>query len=139
MNQFKPKLIHVALIRVQNVGRIYLFLRQMEPYRYIWFREEQPGIETETGIWGGTAEEALLAAYRAWRLDDIRTLNCGFRYTLPERDEVGTNALFHQMAASYNSMTGVYFDEELGFNCTVQNASVEAKNLWQRLQQTSQI
>ncbi len=139
MNSFKPKLIHIAKIQVQNQGTVYLFLRQIEPYRYIWFCEDQPGVEAETPIWGATAEEALLAAYKAWQLDHIKTVNCGFRYTLPERDEVGTNALFHQMAASYSSMTGVYFDDELGFNCTVQNASMEAKDLLKRLQQTSQI
>jgi hypothetical protein len=136
---FKPKLIHVARIHLQGKGRIYLFLRQIEPYRYIWFREEQAGTEAETPVWGGTAEEALIAAYKAWNHDYIHPLHCGFRYTLPERDEVGTNALFHQMVASYSSMSGIYFDEELGSNCIVQFASVEARNLWKRLQQTAQI
>ena len=139
MNPFKIKLIHVACILVQNQGRIYLFLRQIEPYRYIWFREDQAGTETETAIWGGTTEDAILAAYKAWNSNEIRTLNCGFRYTLPERDEVGTNALFHQMISSYSSGTGVYFDEELGSNCIVQNASIEARKFWKRLQETSQI
>lgn len=133
MNAFKPKLIHIASIQVQNLGRLYLFLRQMELYRYMWFREEQPGVERETAIWGGTAEEALVAAYKTWNLDHIRMINCGFRYTLPERDEVGTNALFHQMVASYTSMTGTYFDEDLGSNCIVHNASIEARELWKRL------
>lgn len=134
MDQIKPKLIHIARIQLQKQGTVYLFLRQIEPYRYIWFREDQPGIETETIVWGGTIPEALLAGYQAWKLDDIRTLRCGFRYTLPERDEVGINALFYQMAASYSSMSGVYFDEELGSNCIVQFASVEARDLWRRLQ-----
>ena len=139
MNQFKPKLIHVACIQVQNQGKKYLLLRQIEPFRYIWFLEDQPGVETETAIWGGTWEEALLAAYKTWWTDYFKTLNCGFRYTLPERDEVGTNALFHQMVSSYSSSSGVYFDEELGSNCIVQFASIEARNFWTRLQQTSQI
>lgn len=139
MNQFKPKLIHVARIRVKNQGSPYLFLRQTEPYCYIWFREDQPGKEEKTPIWGGTAEEAILAAYKAWSIDDMRTLHCGFRYTLPERDEVGTNALFHQMVSSYSSASGIYFDEEVGFNCIVQFASHEARDLWKRLQQTNQI
>lgn len=134
MNQFKPKLIHIARVQMQNQGSVYLFLRQIEPYRYIWFREYPIGVEIETAIWGGTTEEALLAAYKEWNRDEIRTVHCGFRYTLPERDEVGTNALFHQMVSSYLSMSGVYFDEELSSNCIVQFASTEARDLWNRLQ-----
>jgi hypothetical protein len=129
MDSFKPKLIHIARIQVQNQGCTYLFLRQLEPYRYVWFLEDTPGKETETPIWSGTAEEALLAAYKAWNLNEIRPVHCGFRYTLPERDEVGTNALFHQMVSSYSSMSGVYFDEEIGSNCIVQFASHEARDL----------
>jgi hypothetical protein len=139
MTPFKIKLIHVAHIQVQNQGLIYLLLRQIEPFRYIWFREDHQGVESETPIWGGTTEDAILAAYKAWRSDYYRTLHCGFRYTLPERDEVGTNALFHQMVSSYSSASGVYFDEELGSNCIVQFASIEARNFWARLQQTGQI
>lgn len=139
MDQFKSKLIHIARINVKNQGLIYLFLRQIEPYRYLWFHEDQPGMEAETPIWGGTAEEAILAAYKAWNLENIHSLHCGFRYTLPERDEIGTNALFHQMVSSYSSASGIYFDEEVGFNCIVQFASHEARDLWKRLQQTNQI
>jgi hypothetical protein len=128
-----PKLIHVASIQLQNQGRLYLLLRQLAPHRYVWFREDKPEVETETPIWGGTPEEALLAARHAWNLEEFRPLHCGFRYTLPERDEVGTNALFHQMVASYASMNGVYFDEELSANCIVQNASIEARALGKRL------
>lgn len=138
MTPFKTKLIHIAKILVQNEGQCLLFLKQVEPFRYIWFREDRPGVEVETGIWGGTAEDAIFEAYKAWRLNEIHTLNCGFRYTLPERDEVGTNALFHHMASSYSSMNGVYFDEELGSNCIVQQASLEARDLWKRLQETPQ-
>jgi hypothetical protein len=134
MNPFKIKLIHVACIKVQNQGSVYLFLRQIEPYRYIWFREDILGVETETPIWGGTSEDALLSARQAWKSNEIRTLHCGFRYILPERDEVGTNALFHHMVSSYSSPNGIYFDEELGANCIVQNASIEARQFWKRLQ-----
>ncbi len=129
-----PKLIHVAYIRLPKQGIRYLLLRQIDSLRYTWFMEEAPGQEKETPIGGITSEEALLAARKAWKQQEFHTLNCGFRYTLPERDEVGTNALFHQMAASYASMTGVYFDEELGSNCFVQNASLEARQLTKRFQ-----
>lgn len=128
MNAKQSKLIHIASILVQNQGKTYLFLREIEPFRYIWFRNDPTGVETETEIWGGTVEEAILSAYQAWKYQEIRTIHCGFRYTLPERDEVGSNALFHQMAASYSSSSGIYFDEDLGSNCIVQFASSEARD-----------
>ncbi|WP_068468267.1 hypothetical protein [Candidatus Protochlamydia phocaeensis] len=134
MNAFKSRLIHVARIQEQNEQPAYLFLRQLDPYRYVWFKEEAAGQETETPVWGATTEEAILAARKAWRQAYFTPLHCGFRYTLPERDEHGINALFYQMAASYASMTGVYFEEELGSNCLVQNASIEARELWKALQ-----
>lgn len=129
------KLIHIA--KIQKKGLLYL--RQIEPTRFCWTREMEPPLEKETEIWGGSVEEALLEGYKMWRNDEFHPLNCGFRYTLPERDEVGSNALFHQMVSSYSSMNGVYFDEELGSNCIVQNASLEARKLWKRLQETGQV
>lgn len=128
-----PKLIHVGTLQLQNHGITYLFLRQLEPYRFVWFQENPTGAETETDSWGGSAEEAILDARKLWKANHFRLLECGFRYTLPERDEIGMNALFHQMASSYSSMNGIYFDEDLGSNCIVQNASLEARDLWKRL------
>lgn len=139
MNKFKSKLIHAARIYEKSLGPIYLFLRQIEPYRYVWFLEDQAGIEIETPIRETTTENAFLAAYQMWSYNNIYLLRCGFRYTLPERDEVGVNALFHQMVSSYSSSSGIYFDEELGSNCIVQFASSEARDLWKRLQRTDQI
>ena len=132
--QTKSKLIHIATIRLKHEGVVYLFLRQLEPYLYRWYKEEPSGEAVETPIWGGTSEEAILAGREAWKIDLFQPINCGFRYTLPERDEIGTNALFCQMAASYSSMNGVYFDEELGSNCIVQNAPIETRNLMKRFQ-----
>lgn len=125
----QDKLIHVGIIQEKGV-KIYLFLREVAPQHYVWFKENE-----KTEVEATTIEEALRLAARFWKLDYFRTLNCGFRYTLPERDEHGTNALFHQMAASYASSNGIYFDEELGNNCVVYNASQEARTLqalWQK-------
>lgn len=123
-----PKLIHVARFQPRD-GRIhYLFLRQQGPKNFVWF-EKEDGLnssEKETSVSGPTIEEAMRLAHRFWKDVSFRTLVCGFRYTLPERDEHGINALFHQMLASYKSPTGIYFDEELGHNCIVQRASSEA-------------
>lgn len=126
------KLIHIGRIEGTTPMPKYIFLRQMTPYHYAWFMWDNPN-ETETPVWGPTAEEAIRLAYKHWKIDNFRTVNCGFRYTLPERDEHGSNALFYQMIASYSSMNGIYFDEELGSNCIVHNASMEARKLWKIL------
>jgi hypothetical protein len=126
------KLIHVA--RIFNKGKWnYLFLRQTAEEHFTWHHETEPENEIATSVTGATIEEALRLAPRHWKLQSFCMLNCGFRYTLPERDEHGINALFHQMAASYSIGNGIYYDEELGNNCFVQNASEEALQLWRKL------
>ena len=127
-------LIHVARYTLPNQGKRLLFLRQKDPSYFAWYEETQDGEEVETDIGGANVEDALRLAHKKWREYYFTTLNCGFRYTLPERDEHGSNALFHQMMASYASANGVYFDQNLGHNCYVQAASQEALDLWHRLQ-----
>jgi hypothetical protein len=128
-----PKLIHVARLLAPGPGRPHLFLRKLESNRFTWF-EESSTEEIETSVTAQHIEEALRLAVRHWKHQGIRFLMCGFRYTLPERDEHGMNALFHQMCASYRSMNGVYYDEELGNNCFVQNASTEALEMMNQLE-----
>lgn len=127
------KLIHIARILAPTPDKCSLLLRQNETYRFTWYEEQSDQTERETDVSANTIEEALRLAARRWKNDAFRTIICGFRYNLPERDEHGINALFHQMAASYSSMNGVYYDDELGNNCFVQNASIEALRIWQRL------
>lgn len=127
------KLIHAARIYTQGEWRL-LYLRKHENGHFSWLEEQQKGTqEIESPVSGQTVEEAMRLAPKHWKNQSFTTINCGFRYTLPERDEHGINALFHQMAASYSSGNGVYYDEELGNNCFVQSASEEAIALWQRL------
>ncbi len=127
------KLIHAANIQVPKQGKQLLLLRQRSPHDYGWYLETDEQNEKDTGVRGDTIEEAMQIAHRHWQLNSFKTIICGFRYTLPERDECGMNALFHQMAASHNTMNGIYFDEDLGHNCFVQNASQESLDLHERL------
>lgn len=127
-------LIHIAMITRKNLAHPYLFLRKVDPHTFSWFHADADGKnEKATPVSADNIEEAIRLANREWKIDYFRTLNCGFRYTLPERDEHGINALFHQMVSSYSSSNGIYYDQELGANCIVQNASIEARNLWNKL------
>ncbi len=128
------KLIHIAQVMLPRKGPRLLLLRKVDPVRFEWYEEDDKGRESNTAIFAPSAEEAIRQAYLNWKDHLFRTINCGFRYSLPERDEHGSNALFHQMIASYNSMNGIYFDEDLGHNCLVNFASDEAKRLWKELQ-----
>jgi hypothetical protein len=123
-------LIHIGFIQTHK-GKETLYLRMVAPYRFVWFLDEK-----ETSVVGGNSEEAILLARKFWAKDYFRTLHCGFRYTLPERDEHGVNALYSQMAASYASMNGIYFDPDLSCNCFVQSASNEARTLMKHLQKS---
>ena len=122
------KLIHVGRIQAFPEPE-YLFLRQKNNHEYQWFRQN----EEEASLSSISVAEAIQKARKQWKMHDFRTVNCGFRYTLPERDEHGCNALFCQMVASYSSPNGIYFDEELGHNCFVNFASLEARTLMAKL------
>lgn len=126
------KLIHVARVFTKGQWK-YLFLRKDPNGHFTWHEEIDQKEEKPTEVSGQTIEEAIRLAPRHWKNQSYNNLLCGFRYTLPERDEHGINALFHQMVASYSTGNGIYYDDELGNNCFVQNASDEAYKLWQRL------
>lgn len=127
-------LVHVGKYLPNHKGPRYLFLRKRSPQHYVWY-EINGNQEIETEVEAPSIEEALQLAHKTWKNNAFSTLGCGFRYTLPERDEHGMNALFHQMAASYSTPNGVYFDEELGHNCFVQFASSEALDIWKKIRE----
>lgn len=135
---YKYPLVHVGMINIIQ-PHSWRFLRKVAPYRYVWFEENEKGEEIETPIEAQSATEAIRLASAQWKKAYFQLLNCGFRYTLPERDEHGLNALFCQMAASYSTSNGVYFEEELGHLCYVQNASIEAQKLWKQLKQADRL
>lgn len=122
------KLIHVAFIDRPKMRTRTLFLQKISENLYSWFEENQ-----EMNLSAPNIEEAIALARRSLKQFNFRTLKCGFRYTLPERDEHGSNALFWQMAASNSAPGGIYFDEEVGHNCFVQNSSLEALKLLKQI------
>lgn len=131
------KLIHVACI-VTAKGDRRLLLRMQEPRLFQWLIEEGEE-EKLTEVASDRIEEAIRLAARRWKNEFFMPLNCGFRYTLPERDEHGINALFHQMSASLATPNGIYFDAELGNNCFVQNIPLHSRNLWLKYKQKDRL
>lgn len=85
--------------------------------------------------WGEEGEEfdSLPKALEyAWK-ENFSLLLCGYKFTLPERDEHGTPALFEEMAKSLNSMTGVYFDEREGLNCIVHQIPTNTRRFFEAI------
>jgi hypothetical protein len=111
------------LISIAKSSEGRLYLRKVEPKLFKWFQEE-----TDTGIQSDLVTEAIRLAQEKWK--SFKLLNCGYVYTLPERDEHGNNALFSQMAKSLDSGNGIYFDEDLGHNCIVQQIPLETARLY---------
>jgi hypothetical protein len=126
------KLIHVGRIQNSKKGVEYLFLRKDTENIFTWYREKNE-TEEETNLSADSISLAIQTASKYWMDNSFRTLRCGYRFELPERDEHGCNALFHQMATSYSSSGGVYLDEEISQSCIVKNASSEALELWNAL------
>jgi hypothetical protein len=126
-------LIHVG--KISNPHEEMLFLRKIDELTYRWFAFLPTFHEEKTLCEGITIVEAIKKARRFWQEDFFRLFHCGFRYYLPARDFVGTNALFFQMVASYSSANGHYFDEEVGHFCYVDFASQEALDLMRKLKE----
>lgn len=127
------KLIHAARFFKDRTGWVLLLLRKTADNSCIWFEETSDKQETQTSVSAANPEEALRLAFRQWQGQSFRTIRCGYRFTLPERDEIGTNALMHHMIASYSISNGIYFDDELGHQCIVKETSQEALDLWKSL------
>lgn len=139
MENYPGKVLHAARFHHDN-GRVrYLLLRQCGDQHFCWFEFHDRSNETLSAVHAQTLEEAIRLARRHWQGRSFRMVNCGYRYTLPERDEHGLNALFHQMVASYSSMNGIYFDPDMGNNCYVNFASAEARDLWKTLKEADKL
>ena len=155
------KLIHVAKLknRARGEQERLLLLREVKvtnndsgqnsDVAFCWFREEKgkEGKESKdtnkkeicTNVKAHSIEEAMRLAHKNWKFDAFETVLCGFVYDDPVRDEHGRNAYFYQMVASLNSLTGVYFDEKLGYSQFVKNNSREAEDLWRRLKSENRL
>jgi len=122
--------IHIAQLESKGI----LFLNELKSSEFQWFKMNSLLDKAEdTPVIAPSIAEAIQQGYKTWKEEHFRLVHCGFRYLLPERDEVGTNALFWQMALSYNTSNGQYFDKEVGHTCYVDFASQEALEIWRKI------
>jgi hypothetical protein len=68
-----------------------------------------------------------------WGRYGFRTLRCGTLFTLPERDEIGSPALFHEMIQSLAVSNGVVTDPSRGHPYRVDQISEEAVRLYKKI------
>ena len=124
--------IHVARIQPNGPEPVYLFLRKIGE-KFCWMEGEK-----ETEVIADTQEDAIRMAWKYWKPKNVafRMVHCGFWFSLPEREEHGIPAMFNQMAASYSTPMGVYFDEQFGHQAAVKEASSEALDLWREIRQS---
>lgn len=134
-------IIHIAYLQ-QGRRREYFFLRKTDAARYQWEKAEQYSedqVKEPALIIADSVEEAIRLANRQWHSPPLQSLICGFRFTLPERDEIGTPALFHQMRRAYRVSNGVYLDEELGCSCIIHDAPSQTLALLKSLEKGESI
>lgn len=111
------------VLHVAFVSEAPFFLRKTSETTFEWQDEEGKPI-----IFAGSVEEACRLLNQRFQ-NSLRYLNCGKRFTLPERDEHGSTALFHHLVASQKTVNGIYFDSEFGCSSIVKEASLEALRL----------
>ena len=131
------RVLHAARYQPDGHHSIYLLLREKDDGSFVWYEERygpEGAEEVETDIGGPSICDATQAARERWSEQAFHTVGCGIRYQLPERDEHGCTALFHEMVDSYSHFDGVYFDEDLKHTCFVDKASAEALDLWHKLE-----
>ena len=123
-----------------HVGKLYLpkrrksqyaILRKLEDNSFQWFIEDK-NKELPSTVKGKTVSSSIRAAKRHWRDAAFNPLHCGMRYELPERDEHGSKALFHEMIKSQEVSNGIYFEESINQQCIVNSISNEALALMKR-------
>lgn len=119
-------ILSIAYLNTGKGKKAYLYLRKVDSKTFRWFLED-----TETFVEAPDPEEAIRLAYREW--PDLKLLGCGYFFTLPERDEHGTPALFSQMAKSLESSNGIFFDEERGYNGIVNQIPLETAKIYKDL------
>jgi|GEM_PF-2807228 len=107
---------------VALVGREKVLLLE-EENGWVWV---QNGLPILAGKSLGEMREAIFTHF----IDlPVRIVNFGVLYTLPERDEVGQYALFHQARNSYKVSNGVVFDPKWGYSYKVDFLSQEGRNI----------
>lgn len=101
------KIIHKA--RVNNK---WIDLVEIEPAKFGWYDGDRSLDLNATSI-------PLAFAKARKTFSNFLPIAAGYKYTLPERDEHGKEALYCEAVKSLESSNGVFFDEKAGHNVVV--------------------
>lgn len=114
--------------------RSWSFILTQEETGFRWHLfEEDSNKFYPTDCLGENIGLACHFARMKWARYGFRTLRCGTLLTLPERDEVGSPALFHEMIQSLSISSGVVFDPGRGYSFRVDQISEEAIQFYKRI------
>ncbi|MCB1213142.1 MAG: hypothetical protein KDK40_02480 [Chlamydiia bacterium] len=127
------EIVHAGKYQIGR-GQWQLLLLLKREGGFFWFLKEGDAL-APTEIGAEQIADAICRARLHWKERSFRTFDCGKRLTCvgKDRDDVGTPALFSEMARSYAMGTGIYADEEAGCRYKVNDASAEALQLLQEL------
>lgn len=114
------KIIHAAKLGDGSL----ITLNEIEPGLYGWFIQK-----TSLNLEAKSIEEAFRLARKSLKFRGFEPINCGYKFTLPERDEHGKEALYIDMVRSLASPNGVFFDETLGHNVVVHQIPLNSRDL----------
>lgn len=122
------ELIHFATLA--DPKKLLLLFKEGEVFSWKLLEGDQ---ETETPYRADSLEKALQMVQKPYQEQGISLLTSGYLFTLPERDEHGTPALFSEMKASLASMNGVFFDSRRGHLCIVHQIPSKAREFLKTL------
>lgn len=99
--------------------------KESESFQWFIYNIEDKTL-VETSCKGPNIGQTCHLARLKWARWGFRTFRCGTLFTLPERDEIGSPALFHEMVQSLSNSSGVVFDSNRGYSYRVDQISEEA-------------
>lgn len=115
-------------------ARIWHLVLRKESEFFHWFiyNTENKNL-IATSCKGPNIGQTCHLARLRWARWGFRTLHCGTLFILPERDEIGSPALFHEMVQSLSNSSGAVFDPNRGYSYRVDQISEEAIRFYKEI------
>lgn len=114
------KIIHIAKLDRDKI----ITLQELTPGLFDWFDQDK-----SLNLSSSSIEEAFKKGRKELKARGFSPIHCGYKFTLPERDEHGKEALYIDMMKSLASPNGIFFDETMGHNAVVHQIPSYVRNL----------